>query len=339
MRDGRVQVDVLLGQWAASRGHPVWFPNPSLAQHVGNTSSLWQDARVAGLRKADWFAGDLEVPFADGASLSDFPEHRFPCREEHRSEYRRRIEFGRARMAVRRLVIAGLCRSVRHFLPRLAARVERLGAQFREYRVVLFENDSQDATLEFLHDWRRRNDRVHVLSEQLGHIRYPQVRIEERVHRMAEYRNRYREFVLEHFGDFDDLLVTDTDLAGGWSYDGLANTFGHDDWDFVGSYGLQRAPGEHGELFQFDAWAFRALGHPEPHSNVEVNRMILDRGEPMLPVLSSFGGMGVYRMEAMKSAEYGGPDLEHATLHTRMRESGFHRLFLNPSQIVLYSPE
>jgi hypothetical protein len=339
IRDGRVQIDVLVGRWAASRGCPVWYPNPSLAQHVGNTSSLWQDARAAGLRKADWFAGDLEAPFAHETSLSDFPEHRFPCREEHRPEYRRRIELGRTRMARRRLVIAGLCRSVRHFLPRLAARVERLGAQFREYRVVLFENDSDDATLEFLLDWRRRDDRVHVLSERLGHFRYPQIRAEDRAWRMAEYRNRYRRFVLEHFGDFDDLLVTDTDLAGGWSYEGLANTIGQDDWDFVGSYGLQRAVGEHGGLFQFDAWAFRAHGHPEPHANVEVNLMVLDRGEPMLPVLSCFGGMGVYRMEAMRSAEYGGPDIEHATLHTRMRQGGFDRLFLNPSQIVLYSPE
>ena len=141
---------------------------------------------------------------------------------------------------------------------------------------------------------------------------------------MAEYRNRYRRYVLEHFGTFDHVLVTDTDLAGGWSFDGLANTFGQDDWDFVGSYGLERGHSALGvDWLHFDAWAFRALGHPEPHSNVEVNAIVFDRGEPMLPVLSCFGGMGVYRMNAIESAEYGGPDLEHATLHARMRKGGY----------------
>lgn len=239
-----------------------------------------------------------------------------------------------------RLVICGLCRSVRHFLPRLAARIERLGSLFHDYRVVLFENDSHDATLEFLTDWQLQNRRVHVLSERLGRVRYPQIRSAERATAMAEYRNRCQRYALEQFGDFEFVMVTDTDLAGGWSYDGLANSFGHDDWDVIGSYGLLRIHAEDSSrLLQFDAWAFRAIGHPQPHANHEVNFMHCERGEPLLPVLSCFGGMGVYRMEAWKSAEYDGPDTEHAILHERLRQKGFSRIFLNPSQIALYSPE
>jgi hypothetical protein len=243
-------------------------------------------------------------------------------------------------MASRRVVICGLCRNVRHFLPTLAAHIERLGNQLDDYQVVLFENDSTDATLEFLHDWRGRNERVHILSERLGHCRFPRIRTVERTERLAEYRNHCRSFAVEQFGEYDELIMVDTDLAGGWSLDGLANTFGHDDWDFVGSYGLVRVHGERmSDWAQFDAWAFRALDHPLPHSNLEVNSMFFERGEPMLPVLSCFGGLGVYRMLAMKSVEYGGADSEHVVLHGRMRQNGFGRLMLNPSQIVLYSPE
>ena len=157
---------------------------------------------------------------------------------------------------------------------------------------------------------------------------------------MAEYRNRNRDYAVEQFGDFDAVIVIDSDVAGGWSYDGLANTFGHDDWDFVGSNGLlrQRLPSG-SDWLHFDAWAFRAIGHPQPHDNIEVNSMVLDRGERLLPVLSCFGGLGVYSMAAMQSAQYSGPDCEHVILHDRMRQQGLGRVFLNPSQIVLYSPE
>ncbi|MDB5388806.1 MAG: hypothetical protein JWM11_4452 [Planctomycetaceae bacterium] len=338
--EGRVQVDVLLGKWALAHDWPVWFPNPSLVQHVGNTSSIWQDARIAGFRRANWFAGDLETPFSRETSMTDFPEQLFPCRAEFRDEYDQRVITGRDRMSRQTVVICGLCRNVRHFLPKFAARAERLGSMFRDYRIVLFENDSTDATLEFLTDWQLQDVRVHVLSERLGTIRYQQIRSIERAEWMAEYRNRYLNYAVEQFGEFDYMVAIDTDLAGGWSFDGLANTFGQDDWDFVGSYGLhQRNVDQSSEWLQFDAWAFRAIGHPHPHSNIEVNSMIFDRGEPLLPVLSCFGGMGVYRMLAVQTARYGSPDMEHAELHNHMRRLNFGRLFLNPSQIVLYTPE
>lgn len=337
--EGRAQVDVLIGEWAATHGHAVVYPCPSLAQHVGNTSSIWRTADNDGFRRADWFAGDLESPFAVGPAWSDFQEDRFPCRAELRHEYQRTIDTGHTRMAQRRVVICGLCRNVRQLLPQLAARIERLGAMFGDYQVVLYENDSIDATHEFLRDWQHLNHRVHFLSERLGTTHYPSIRSAERVTYLAEYRNRYRRYVLDQFADFDHVIVVDTDLAGGWSNDGIANTFGHDDWDFVGSWGLLQIHSERSSEWQhYDAWAFRAVGHPHEHSNIEVNSMVLERGEPLLPVLSCFGGLGVYRMAAFKSAAYGGPDCEHVILHQRMRQCGFVASFLNPSQIVAYSP-
>ena len=338
--DGRSQVDVLIGEWAAKSGYPVSFPCPSLVQHVGNTSSIWERASNLGHRRADWFAGNVEVPFARDSTLSDFPEGLFPVRRESLASYRERVDIGRIRMSQSRTVICGLCRNVRHFLPRFAARAERLGAMFSDYRVVLFENDSNDATLEFLRDWQGKNERVHILSERLGTIRYPQIRSGERGTRMAEYRNRYRDFAVEHFSDFDCAIVIDTDLPGGWSYDGLANTFGFEDWDFVGSNGLIH---EHGDDFsdwrQFDAWAFRSVDHPEPHSTFEVSSMVFERGDAPLRVFGCFGGLGVYRMDAFRTCRYRGTDCEHVELHNQMRLAGFNRLYLNPSQIALYSPE
>ena len=50
----------LIDNWARDRRLDVWFPTPSLAQHIGHASTLWPGARAVGSRRADRFAGDLE---------------------------------------------------------------------------------------------------------------------------------------------------------------------------------------------------------------------------------------------------------------------------------------
>jgi hypothetical protein len=82
--------------------------------------------------------------------------------------------------------------------------------------------------------------------------------------------------------------------------------------------------------------AFRRVGHDEPHHNDEINALRFRRGVPLQPVWSCFGGLGVYRMECLRAAEYSGEDCEHVYLHRKLRQAGFTRLFLNPSQITLY---
>ncbi len=54
------RVNDVIGNWALDHGLPVWFPTPSLVQHVGEASTLWPGARALGARRADPFAGDLE---------------------------------------------------------------------------------------------------------------------------------------------------------------------------------------------------------------------------------------------------------------------------------------
>lgn len=238
-----------------------------------------------------------------------------------------------------RVVICGLCRDVRSCLPRTIARIERLGNLFADYRVVLYENDSQDQTRPYLNAWAERNSAVTILSDDFGHKRFPQIRSLKRATRLAEYRNQYLEYTRQHYADFESVIVVDTDLRGGWSYDGIAHTFGHDHWDFTGSYGVLkrcRTRPNRRELLHFDAWAFRATHCPTPRPSSSINRMTFERGSPMTSVASCFGGLGVYRMPAFLVARYGGRDCEHVVLHDKMKNAGFQRLFLNPAQLVIY---
>jgi hypothetical protein len=54
---GLSQIDVLIGWWTQKRRIPVWFPTPSLVQHVGETSTLWTDCSIAGPRMASHYVG------------------------------------------------------------------------------------------------------------------------------------------------------------------------------------------------------------------------------------------------------------------------------------------
>ncbi len=271
-------------------------------------------------------------------NLAPFPESRFAPPADRQKEYRLRVGRGRSHMRDRSVVICGLARDSAEILPRTIARTERLGTMFRDYRVVFYENDSKDATPEILLDWQQANRRVTVLSEKRGDPVNPTARCLDRSSRMACYRNRYREFVRSHLADFDYVIVVDTDINEGWSYDGVANTFGHDRWDFVGSYGvIQRSYLTRPALMlQYDAWAFRAQGSYGSIPTKVVNHMGWQRGDPMVAVYSCFGGLGVYRMQAMLTCEYGDSDCEHVCFHRNMRAAGLHRLYLNPSQITFF---
>ncbi len=267
-----------------------------------------------------------------------FPEDLFPVSPELCSDYRRLVALGQCRMQQSTAVLCGLARDVAEILPVTIARFERIGECFGDYRVVIYENDSRDDTRAMLLAWAQRNHRVQVVTETTGDPVNPRTRCLNRAARMAKYRNCCLGVLRSKFADFDYALVLDTDLKGGWSYDGIANTIGHDSWDFVGSNGIifKRQALNLNVPIQYDAWAFRWDENFTSLPTSAVNVLQWQRGQPLVPVTSCFGGLGVYRMPALLSAHYSGWDVEHIPLHQEMRKNGFHRAFINPSQIALY---
>ncbi len=59
-KHGLANIDSVIGSWAIRQGVAIHYPTPSLAQHVGDTSTIWLHMRSADDRRADRFAGDLE---------------------------------------------------------------------------------------------------------------------------------------------------------------------------------------------------------------------------------------------------------------------------------------
>jgi hypothetical protein len=268
---------------------------------------------------------------------ASFAEHLFRPAEGQTNAYRDAVRRGRQVMADSRVVLCGLARNVAEVLPQTRARLEQTGQMFGDYRIFLYENDSEDGTTRQLGDWSASNERMEFVSERCGRPRHPSIRCLDRAADMAEYRNRCQQEVAERWSDFDYVCVVDTDLADGWSYDGLAHSFGSEPWDFVGAYGIiHRRHNLSLRALHYDVWAYREFGDYTPLDGRVGNAKQWQRGEPLVPVYSCFGGIGLYRMPAWLSARYTGDDCEHVTLHCAMRAAGYGRQFLNPSQLALY---
>jgi hypothetical protein len=59
---GLANTDVVIGRWAFRKRVPVWYPTPSLVQHLGVTSTLGLDRQVTGERWADQWIGSFVLP-------------------------------------------------------------------------------------------------------------------------------------------------------------------------------------------------------------------------------------------------------------------------------------
>lgn len=51
-------IDDVIGEWAERNEIPIWYPSPSLVQHIGDTSTVWPGVPAEGYRRADSFVGN-----------------------------------------------------------------------------------------------------------------------------------------------------------------------------------------------------------------------------------------------------------------------------------------
>ena len=279
--------------------------------------------------------------------VSKFPEALYPCSSENQQEYAKKVILGKQKMSESTAVICGIARDISQNIIATISRIECLGEMFDDYRVVIYENDSVDGTDIILKEWEESNYKIKIISEKLGDKKHESSTNTDRLIALANYRNKYLTEIFSRTRQPDYIIVTDLDLKGGWSYEGICNSFGYDHWSVMGSNGLlyglsESSKDEDGNPIMtrvyYDSLAFRRTGHPHPHISSEINALYYNRGEEPLKVESCFGGVALYKHEAFKhGARYSGPDCDHVELHRNMIDFGIHDIYLNPSQIVLYS--
>lgn len=230
------------------------------------------------------------------------------------------------------ILICGVVRDAGEILERNIKCIEHIRSYFNRSYVFIYENDSKDFSKNILEKYSKDGYSIVFKSETRGTKKLADKSLERRAN-MAYARNQYLEYAKTKakYTKVDYVLVLDLDLYG-YSYLGLLNSLSKiDDKSCIGSNSIIY---QGNQRLYYDTWAYK------DYSNLteeQKNLMVFNRGEPLQRVHSCFGGMMLYPASILKhDIKYTEKNCDHITLHEQLVEKGY-KIFLNPSQITLYS--
>jgi hypothetical protein len=244
----------------------------------------------------------------------------------------------------KRVVFAGLARDCAHALVPILAAIEELGAAVDDWGYVFLENNSVDATPRLLQAFDRRHGRGIVQS--MGDL---DSAMPLRTERLARLRNRCLEeiFADARLSSFDFLIVLDMDRVNEIiDRPRLLHLMGCQVPQWTGIFANQQKR-------YYDIWALRhptwspddcwkrvrlrplSMSQEDAVAEFVQKRMIrLAPDSGFVQVASAFGGLGLYRLQALRSCRYRGVDedgheiCEHVALHAALADRGA-RLYID----------
>jgi len=255
-----------------------------------------------------------------------------------------------------------VCSIVRNAERGLRANIPVVNALCRhcsDYHVVIYENDSTDKTKDLLRDWVTSDkEHIHVIiedtdktktipstSEVVGNPFYSR----KRIAKMATLRNKYMEYVDKQGWQADYLVVVDMDVAQ-LELDGILSSFNMDtEWDAVTAFGYSTSPKL--KRRYHDTYALCELGQEDiPQTEITISCNAdkyaqLCKVQKPLRVYSAFGGLAIYKFEAVKGLRYevySNNDsrvtvrCEHFSICKQMAERGYDKVFINPKMKLKY---
>jgi glycosyltransferase involved in cell wall biosynthesis len=246
------------------------------------------------------------------------------------------------------VAIVGVARNCARSIERDLARLRQAATIFKRVHLLIVESDSDDGTPALLAQLARRMPQLRHLS--LGALRPD---IPERTARIAHCRNAGLDELASNplYASVSHVLMSDLDgVSRDIDADAIASCWadGAPAWDMCaanqGDYYYDIWALRHETWCPGDAWSQHAalvpvLGRAAADDVALFSRMVhIDARRPMIEVRSAFGGLAIYRKEALLAARYVGLDdngaevCEHVTLHAQMRAQGA-RLYINPALI------
>jgi hypothetical protein len=227
------------------------------------------------------------------------------------------------------IVICGIVHNNSDYLPRVFQKLTKLEQIFEnQVRYVFYENDSTDSSATLLKAFV--GSKGIVETEKNMKKQYP-----ERTRMLCYARNQVHTLIEENFPDTDYVINMDMDNVNlNLQIDMVHKVFmDYNNWDIVTS---------NQKDFYYDLWALRTKSQNvncwRRHQKCSrlklyyffpwtrwVNNIPIN--EPhYIPVLSAFGGFGIYKYQFWKVGKYNGigqfneQDCEHVAFHESIRE-------------------
>lgn len=273
------------------------------------------------------------------------------------SEFDKNANIGLENASKSKLIICGLIRNGEKNISNFIKKCLKLCSYFKDYRILIMENDSNDNTREILLNWNKLNPKIIILG--CG-VNAPKCKMnfretkdwsisKFRIGKMVKLRNIYLDYIKKYFNDFDYTIVWDMDLVGSVYIDGIFNTLGkmaeNKNIDAVCANGVRRY---FRNFTYYDCYA-----HIMEDENIDSNDRFMhalkikfntmkDRNKnKLIKVKSCFGGFTIYRTSSLLNSEYSSDldntlECEHTGLHSDMENVYYNPLMIN---YVLENPK
>lgn len=261
---------------------------------------------------------------------------------EGRPKVKHYTDYGYKIAPHKRIVIVGLCRDADKYIGKNLQIFSKIGSYFKDYRIIVYENDSKDNTRKILDKHAKNDSRIIVLGENcnMKNVYHIGAFHNDRFEKMVEFRNYCLAYVRNNFADYDYMMVVDWDMNGSTDMNGIMNSIGRDydektEWSAIGTSGNICVYGTFGLLLlNYDTLAlrFHNIKYDQNHLKSVFFNHIYQEYHKLLypdlePVHSTFHGIVIYKMAAIPpdawyNTEFG---CEHIGFHDKIKNMYINR--------------
>ena len=257
------------------------------------------------------------------------------------------------------IIVCGIVRNAERGLRHNMPVMEALSTIFSSFKMIIYENDSIDGTKSVLSHWKSvLGDKLIVVSTNQGGKstipKFSEVTCNpyysaKRISRMVELRNQYLTYIQDIELTADYLMVVDLDVAD-IPLKSILSSFNLDtEWDAVTANGYSLSPRLRRRYH--DTYALVEYGDElVPQTERKILSMSekyasLRPGDKPIRVFSAFGGIAIFRFEAIRGLRYQlipNADsrvevrCEHFSLYKQMAKRGFDKVYINPAMQLKY---
>ena len=257
------------------------------------------------------------------------------------------------------IVVCSIVRDAENGLRTNIPVIKDLVRKFKNYAIVIYENDSKDKTKSILREWQEEDkEHLHLYMEDYtkektipsdSSVNCNPFFSKKRISKMAFLRNKYMEVIDQLNLNADYLMVVDLDVAQLFLPAILSSFESPNDWDAVTAFGYSTSPRL--KKRYHDTYALTEFGDEmKPQTEAKI-KALADKYGSLKPddnwvrVYSAFGGLAIYKFEAIKGLRYQLLDnddervevkCEHYSIYKQMFENGYDKVFINPSMILKY---
>ena len=244
------------------------------------------------------------------------------------------------------VIFGGTVRNSEQFIKQNLENINKCGSLFKNYSVVIYENDSSDNTRQILND-NKKNNYYYIFEDN--------IKESSRTKRLANGRNKVLNKIRELNKDknYEYMIILDLDDIN--SYGKFVNTiytcFLYDDWDvltgnqsgnYYDIYALRKKNDVEYDCMKevYNDMNKTSISYTDAYNKWAVSKMKNYEQGKLLEVDSAFGGIAIYKLSSIPdTCEYkgnydDGSDIcEHVPFHKCLKDNG-KKIYINTSFIT-----